>query len=179
MYCVVLHRYFAGVIVWLGIILALIIVLAGIAYAFSCFLHFQTIFSLVSAFAFFQFYCFETGNNAIPNFFNNNTLTSITDLQSFLNSSEQIAAAGCQFTNPLRDFFASNAPWFQYQKETWLAGGLIIIIITIPYSRLFTVVKYFVQKIFDWIKFSTATRQPNIKSQLEFVTHVFEALADA
>ena len=51
-------------------------------------------------------------------------LTSVTDLQSFLNSSEQIAAAGCQFTNPLRDFFASNAPWFQYQKETWLAGGL-------------------------------------------------------
>ena len=81
-------------------------------------------FSSVSAFAFFQFYCFESGSNAIPNFFSNNNLTSVTDLQSFLNSSEQIAAAGCQFTNPLRDFFASNAPWFQYQKETWLAGGL-------------------------------------------------------
>ena len=79
----------------------------------------------VSGFAFFQFYCFESGNAVIPGFITNSSLTNINQVQTFLNRTQQIAALGCEFTSPLRDFFSANAPWYRYQKETWLAvGGL-------------------------------------------------------
>ena len=75
----------------------------------------------VSAFAYFQFYCFETGSINIPSVADG--LRNTSTVQTFLNTSESFADAGCQFTNPLRDFFAANAPWYEYQKETWLALG--------------------------------------------------------
>ena len=46
-----------------------------------------------------------------------------TTINDFLDSAESFAATGCQYTNSLRDFIASNAAWFEYQKETWLAVG--------------------------------------------------------
>ena len=78
-------------------------------------------FILVSGFAYFQFYCFQSGTTNIPSL--TSGLTDSNTVITFLNSTEGFAAAGCQFTNPLRDFFAANAPWYEYQKETWLVIG--------------------------------------------------------
>ena len=75
----------------------------------------------VSGFAFFQFYCFEVGSINIPSVADG--LVNTTAVQTFLNTTEDFAAVGCRFTDPLRDFFNANAPWYEYQKETWLVLG--------------------------------------------------------
>lgn len=80
-----------------------------------------SILLLVTGFSYFQYYCFVSGSVNIPSFASGLTNTSV--VIDFLNTSESFAAAGCQFTNPLRDFFASNAPWYEYQMETWLVLG--------------------------------------------------------
>ena len=51
-----------------------------------------------------------------------------------------------------------------------LKVGMICYCHLLPYSRLFLTVKYFVHKIFNWIKFSTRMRHSKIKSYLKFVT---------
>ena len=78
-------------------------------------------FLVVSGFAFFQFYCFEIGSINIPSIADG--LVNTSTVQDFLNTTEDFAAKGCRFTDPLRDFFDANAPWYEYQKETWLVLG--------------------------------------------------------
>ncbi|XP_003391695.1 PREDICTED: choline transporter-like protein 4, partial [Amphimedon queenslandica] len=119
---VILMRYFAGIVIIVSIILALLLI------------------ATISGFAYFQYYCFVAGNANIPSL--TSGLTDSSTVVNFLNSTESFAASGCQFTNPLRDFFAANAPWYEYQKETWLVIGivgtvllLILIIILIVFSK--------------------------------------------
>ena len=74
----------------------------------------------VSAFSYYQFYCFQNTED-IFNRFNTNSST----LTEFLNETEAIANRLCVQTEVFRTFISSQLPWFRYQKETWLAVGEI------------------------------------------------------
>ena len=75
----------------------------------------------MAAFSYFQFYCFEQGDLSIPSL--DEAIMNSTTITDFIDTAESFAAAGCQYTSSLRDFISSNAAWFDYQKETWLAMG--------------------------------------------------------
>ena len=79
----------------------------------------------VSGFSFYQFYCFQDTENFFNRF--NENETSLTD---FLNETEDLSNRLCVQTEIFRSFISSQLPWFQYQKETWLAIGKSV-------SRLF------------------------------------------
>jgi choline transporter-like protein 2/4/5 len=117
-------RYFAGIVIAVSIILALLLI------------------AIISAFSFFQFYCFESGSINIPTLSSGITNSSV--VVTFLNTTENFALAGCQFTDPLRDFFSANAPWYEYQKETWLVIGIVGTVLLLV---LIIVLLVFVKKI--------------------------------
>jgi choline transporter-like protein 2/4/5 len=93
---------FAPVIVWLSIIAAPILIL------------------IISAFSYYQFYCFQNTEDIFNNF-----NTNSTTLTEFLNTTEAISNRLCVQTEVFRTFISSQLPWFRYQKETWLAVGII------------------------------------------------------
>ncbi|CAI8016272.1 Choline transporter-like protein 4 [Geodia barretti] len=73
-----------------------------------------------SGFSYYQFYCFQDTENLFNRF--DSEEDSLTD---FLNSTETLSARLCVQTEVFRSFISSQLPWFRYQKETWLAIGII------------------------------------------------------
>ncbi|CAI7988530.1 Choline transporter-like protein 2 [Geodia barretti] len=99
---ILLMWLFAPVIVWVTIIAVPLLVLA------------------ISGFSYYQFYCFQDTENLFNRF--DSEEDSLTD---FLNSTETLSARLCVQTEVFRSFISSQLPWFRYQKETWLAIGII------------------------------------------------------
>eukprot|EP00731_Ephydatia_muelleri_P024032 Em0016g303a len=92
----------AGVVVWVGIISALLLIV------------------FISGFCYYQFYCFENVQLTLPS-----AASGISLLSNVFNETVSVSQQICVTTSPLRQFIASTAPWFKYQKETWLALGII------------------------------------------------------
>jgi len=101
---IILMRCFAGIIIWTGILLSLILVAA------------------IAAFSFYQFYCFQD-TAALFNRFDPNSTTVL----EFVNRTdvERISALICSQTAVLREFINTQLPWFQYQEWTWLGVGIL------------------------------------------------------
>jgi choline transporter-like protein 2/4/5 len=99
---ILLMWLFAPVIVWVTIIAVPLLVLA------------------ISGFSYYQFYCFQDTENLFNRF--DSEEDSLTD---FLNSTGTLSARLCVQTEVFRSFISSQLPWFRYQKETWLAIGII------------------------------------------------------
>ncbi|KAL5483965.1 hypothetical protein EMCRGX_G020386 [Ephydatia muelleri] len=97
-----LMRCLAGVVVWVGIISALLLIV------------------FISGFCYYQFYCFENVQLTLPS-----AASGISLLSNVFNETVSVSQQICVTTSPLRQFIASTAPWFKYQKETWLALGII------------------------------------------------------
>ena len=119
-------RCFAGPVICVGIFLALALLAASELDAEEREKSNRMISLLplpppVSGFSFFQYYCLNIGSLSLPSF--TSILTNISEADAFLNTSESVAIVGCEFTDPLRDFFATNSLWYEYQMETWLAAG--------------------------------------------------------
>ena len=76
----------------------------------------QHLLHAVSGFCYYQFYCF--GMFTLPS-----APSDISLLSNIFNKTVSISQQICVTTSPLRQFIASAAPWFKYQKETWLALG--------------------------------------------------------
>ncbi|KAL5483966.1 hypothetical protein EMCRGX_G020387 [Ephydatia muelleri] len=94
-------RCLAGVVVWLGIVAGLVLVF------------------IVSGFCYYQFYCFENVQLTLPS-----AVSSFSELVAVFNGSLTLSNQICVSTAPLRAFIATLAPWYLYQKYTWLAIGI-------------------------------------------------------
>ena len=135
-------RWLAGVIVWTGILLCLILLFSSKLQAYTdYFMHRQhilyrlgrcyilhmyiSILHTVAGFSYFQFWCFQD-TTALFNQFDPNSTTlsefiNVTDLQ-------RLSALICAQTSVIREFIDEQLPWFQYQEWTWLAIGIITVI---------------------------------------------------
>ena len=137
-------RWFAGIIVWTGILLCLILLVASKLKAYTwyfshrqCILYhlggryisymytYISILHTVAGFSYFQFWCFQD-TTALFNQFDPNSTTlsefiNVTDLQ-------RLSALICAQTSVIREFIDEQLPWFQYQEWTWLAIGTITVI---------------------------------------------------
>ena len=134
-------RWFAGIIVWTGILLCLILLVASKLKAYThgisaignaiCITWedgtctYISILHTVAGFSYFQFWCFQD-TTALFNQFDPNSTTlsefiNVTDLQ-------RLSSLICAQTSVIREFIDEQLPWFQYQEWTWLAIGTITVI---------------------------------------------------
>ena len=98
-------------------------------------LHTPPSLPIVSAFSYYQFYCFQNTEDIFNRF--DSEEESLTD---FLNSTENLSNRLCVQTQVFRSFISSQLPWFRYQKETWLAIGghsLVFLLLRVVYVHAY------------------------------------------